>query len=262
MVVVLDLGCSAGRVSLHLQRRDLDVVGIDVSSPLGDQVARVDGMLSRPSLRRRSRPLFAPATLRRDLFLGYNLGILSSKSRAADFSAAHADRHLKGRICSPARTDPSDGASELARHGHAATTTLDARRRRAPPLQLQSGCDPLSTATCGLAPIEFARLTKGSSLGRQADSSQRTGYVAVLRPRTPPDGSHSRARGLRRCSAGHPTRGPTLTRGSSYCGRSSRISYHDAFEPTKMCAIGLSVGSSINVPYGIRSCLRSPSIHQ
>ena len=39
---------------------------------------------------------------------------------------------------------------------------------------------------------------------------------------------------------------------SSYCGRSSRIWYHEAFEPTKMCAVGLSVGSSTSVPYGIR----------
>ena len=36
----------------------------------------------------------------------------------------------------------------------------------------------------------------------------------------------------------------------SWRGRSSRISCHDAFEPTKICAVGLSAGSSTNVPYG------------
>src|SRR5262249_14360219 len=41
-------------------------------------------------------------------------------------------------------------------------------------------------------------------------------------------------------------------RSSSYWGRSSRISYHDAFDPTSMCAVGVSAGSSINVPYGTR----------
>src|SRR5204863_4388583 len=39
---VLDVGCGAGRVSLHLQERGLDVVGIDVS-PLAVQVARHRG---------------------------------------------------------------------------------------------------------------------------------------------------------------------------------------------------------------------------
>jgi hypothetical protein len=39
---------------------------------------------------------------------------------------------------------------------------------------------------------------------------------------------------------------------SSCWGRSSEISCHEAFEPTNMCAVALSAGSSINEPYGTR----------
>jgi SAM-dependent methyltransferase len=40
---VLDLGCGAGRVSLHLQNRGLDVVGVDVS-PMAVATARRRGV--------------------------------------------------------------------------------------------------------------------------------------------------------------------------------------------------------------------------
>jgi hypothetical protein len=39
---------------------------------------------------------------------------------------------------------------------------------------------------------------------------------------------------------------------SSCWGRSSRISYHAAFEATNMWAIGLRLGASISDPYGTR----------
>ncbi len=40
---VLDVGCGAGRVALHLQQRGIDVVGLD-SSPLAVQAARLRGV--------------------------------------------------------------------------------------------------------------------------------------------------------------------------------------------------------------------------
>ena len=40
---VLDVGCGAGRVAVHLQERGLDVVGIDVS-PLAVEIARRRGL--------------------------------------------------------------------------------------------------------------------------------------------------------------------------------------------------------------------------
>src|SRR5437762_2042610 len=41
---VLDLGCGAGRVALHLQSRGSDVVAVDVS-PLGMETARARGVV-------------------------------------------------------------------------------------------------------------------------------------------------------------------------------------------------------------------------
>src|SRR5215218_6000819 len=35
---------------------------------------------------------------------------------------------------------------------------------------------------------------------------------------------------------------------SSFCGRSSVISYHGAFEPTKMCSLGRIAGTSTSDP--------------
>src|SRR5437588_5554888 len=47
---------------------------------------------------------------------------------------------------------------------------------------------------------------------------------------------------------------PLVHQGYASCrGRSSRMSYQGAFEPTNICAIGLSEGSSTSVPYGIRT---------
>ena len=63
-----------------------------------------------------------------------------------------------------------------------------------------------------------------------------------LRPRAP--FAHSRYRNGTAQSSGHGY--------SSCCDRSSRISYHGAFEPTNIWAVGLRVGASISDPYGTR----------
>jgi hypothetical protein len=47
---------------------------------------------------------------------------------------------------------------------------------------------------------------------------------------------------------------------SSCWGRSSRISCHGAFEPTKMCAVGLSAGSSMSDPYATRTYVPSRAV--
>jgi 2-polyprenyl-3-methyl-5-hydroxy-6-metoxy-1,4-benzoquinol methylase len=41
---VLDIGCGAGRVALHLQEKDFEVLGIDVS-PLAVRVCRLRGLM-------------------------------------------------------------------------------------------------------------------------------------------------------------------------------------------------------------------------
>src|SRR5207244_5055030 len=47
---------------------------------------------------------------------------------------------------------------------------------------------------------------------------------------------------------------------SSCWGRSSRISCHGAFEPTNMCAVGLSAGSSMSDPYATRTYVPSRAV--
>jgi hypothetical protein len=55
-------------------------------------------------------------------------------------------------------------------------------------------------------------------------------------------------------AAGWPKPAHSSGQGCSSCwGSSSRISYHGAFEPTNMWAIGLRFGSSTSDPYGTRT---------
>jgi SAM-dependent methyltransferase len=110
---VLDLGCGAGRVSLHLQNRGLEVVGVDVS-PLAVEVARRRGAADVRV------GTVATAFEEGDLFdtillLGNNLGLLAGKSQGRrllrKLSRLATD---EGRILAGSY-DPYDGASEFAR---------------------------------------------------------------------------------------------------------------------------------------------------
>jgi 2-polyprenyl-3-methyl-5-hydroxy-6-metoxy-1,4-benzoquinol methylase len=73
---VLDLGCGAGRVGLHLQSRGHEVVGID-DSPLAVEIARQRGLAD-------VRLGTLTSTVQEDdrfdpiLLLGNNLGLLSA----------------------------------------------------------------------------------------------------------------------------------------------------------------------------------------
>jgi SAM-dependent methyltransferase len=110
---VLDLGCGAGRVSLHLQNRGFEVVGVDVS-PLAVKVARERGAADARV------GTAATAFEKGDLFdtillLGNNLGLLGGERQGRRLlrrlSRLASD---KGRILAGSY-DPYDGASELAR---------------------------------------------------------------------------------------------------------------------------------------------------
>lgn len=77
---VLDVGCGAGRVALHLQERGHEVVGID-ASPLAVEVCRRRGV--------RDARVLPVAKIRRDLgpfdtvvMLGNNFGLLGRPRRA------------------------------------------------------------------------------------------------------------------------------------------------------------------------------------
>jgi hypothetical protein len=85
---VLDLGCGAGRVSLHLQNRGLDVVGVDVS-PMAVATARRRGVADARV------GTVATALTKGQLFdtillLGNNLGTKSHKSPPERVGALHA----------------------------------------------------------------------------------------------------------------------------------------------------------------------------
>jgi SAM-dependent methyltransferase len=110
---VLDLGCGAGRVSLHLQNRGLDVVGLDVS-PLAVEVARgrgaVDARVGTVATAVKDGELFDTI-----LLLGNNVGLLAGevKGRSLLRRLAQLTTH-EGRILAGSH-DPYYGASELAR---------------------------------------------------------------------------------------------------------------------------------------------------
>ena len=110
---VLDLGCGAGRVSLHLQSRGLEVVGVDVS-PLAVEVARKRGAVD-------ARVGTLETALKRGemfdtiLLLGNNLGLLAGERQGHRLLRTLAQFATdEGRILAGSY-DPYDGASELAR---------------------------------------------------------------------------------------------------------------------------------------------------
>ena len=96
---VLDIGCGAGRVSLHLQRKGLDVVGID-NSPLAVKVCKLRGLKKAYML-----PIaqVRPGLGKFDTFImmGNNFGLFENFTKA---------RRLLRRF----RTMSSDGARIIA----------------------------------------------------------------------------------------------------------------------------------------------------
>ena len=110
---VLDLGCGAGRIGLHLQDRGHEVVGIDVS-PLAVEVARRRGLVD---VRLGTLDTALQANERFDtvLLLGNNLGLLAGEQLGRRLLRKLACAVTeKGRILAGSY-DPYDGASELAR---------------------------------------------------------------------------------------------------------------------------------------------------
>jgi len=113
---VLDLGCGAGRVGLHLQSRGFEVVGIDVS-PLAVEVARRRG-LADARLGTLERALREDERFDTILLLGNNLGLLSGKRQGRRLLRKLAGFATdRGRILAGSY-DPYEDASELARRYH------------------------------------------------------------------------------------------------------------------------------------------------
>jgi SAM-dependent methyltransferase len=110
---VLDLGCGAGRVGVHLQSRGFDVVGIDVS-PLAVELARErgasDARLGTLDTAIKTGELFGTI-----LLLGNNLGLLAGEQQGRRLLRRLARvATAEGRLLAGSY-DPYEGASDLAR---------------------------------------------------------------------------------------------------------------------------------------------------
>jgi len=87
---VLDVGCGAGRVALHLQQRGLDVVGLD-SSPLAVQAARMRGVKDVwcQSMASRGLKIGPFGTI---VMFGNNFGLFGTPERARKILSEWAKR--------------------------------------------------------------------------------------------------------------------------------------------------------------------------
>lgn len=109
---VLDFGCGAGRVGLHLQSRGHEVVGIDVS-PLAVEIACERG-LADARLGTLDSALEAGERFDTILLLGNNLGLLGGERQGRRL-LRKLTRHATDKACILVGSyDPYDGASHLA----------------------------------------------------------------------------------------------------------------------------------------------------
>ena len=108
---VLDVGCGAGRVGLHLQERGHEVVGIDLS-PLAVEVSRRRGVRDARELpvTRVGRELGRFDTI---VMLGNNVGLMGSRRRAPWLlrrfrSIANDGARILAESVNPYTTDKSE----------------------------------------------------------------------------------------------------------------------------------------------------------
>ena len=175
---VLDLGCGAGRVSLHLQDRGFEVVAIDVS-PLAVEVARqrgvVDARVGTLDTALESGERFDTTVL-----LGNNLGLLAGERQGRQLLRKLARlSSSKARILAGSY-DPYDGASEFARSYHARN---HARGKMGGVERLRVRYRQYATPWYDVlfaSRVEVVQLTEGTDwkVNRFLDSGP--GYVAVL----------------------------------------------------------------------------------
>lgn len=110
---VLDLGCGAGRVGLHVQSRGHEVVAVDVS-PLAVEIARQRG-LADVRLGTLDRVVRRDERFDTILLLGNNLGLLGGERQGRQLLRKLARISTeRGRILAGSY-DPYEGASESAR---------------------------------------------------------------------------------------------------------------------------------------------------
>jgi SAM-dependent methyltransferase len=173
---VLDLGCGAGRVGLHLQNRGYEVVGIDVS-PLAVEIARHRG-LADVRLGTLESAVRVNERFDTTLLLGNNLGLLAGEQQGRRLLRKLARVATdKGRILAGS-SDPYEGASELARRYHERTVSAAAWEASSDSVSATGSMRPLGTTSsshpakrwpCSLA--EQAGSRAASSTAAPATSS-------------------------------------------------------------------------------------------
>jgi SAM-dependent methyltransferase len=112
---VLDIGCGAGRAMLHLQKRGIDVVGID-NSPAAVQTCRLRGARAAHVM---SVSQIGPKIGMFDtvLMLGGNLGLLGTPERARRIlRRLHGITTGRGRIIGASRDRTKDRDPEMRRY--------------------------------------------------------------------------------------------------------------------------------------------------
>lgn len=175
---VLDFGCGAGRVGLHLQSRGREVVGIDVS-PLAVEIARQRG-LRDVRLGTLDSAVRAGERFDTILLLGNNLGLLGGERPGRrllrKLARVATDR---GRILAGSY-DPYDGASELARRYQARSR---ARGKMGGVERLRVRYRQFATPWYDVlfaSREEVVRLVEGTGWVARRFVDDGAGYVAVL----------------------------------------------------------------------------------
>jgi SAM-dependent methyltransferase len=176
---VLDVGCGAGRVALHLQERGHDVVGIDVS-PLAVEVARRRGVKDVRELpvTRVGRQLGSFDTV---VMFGNNFGLMGSKRRAPwllrrFLAVTNEGARVLAESVDPYKTDNPD---------HLAFHRLNRRRGRMPgQLRIRIRYGHYTTPWFDYllaSPEEMEKLAKGTGwrLARVIDKGEHV-YVGIL----------------------------------------------------------------------------------
>ena len=108
---VLDIGCGAGRHSLHFQGKGLDVLGIDIS-PLAVEVCKLRG-LRRAQVLSISQVSSKLGTFDTILMMGHNFGLFGSFEGARRLLGKfHRITHDRSRIVASVR-DPYDTVNPI-----------------------------------------------------------------------------------------------------------------------------------------------------
>jgi SAM-dependent methyltransferase len=175
---VLDLGCGAGRVGLHLQSRGHDVVGVDVS-PLAVEIARERG-LTDVRLGTLDSAIRADECFDTILLLGNNLGLLGGEQQGRRLLRKLARRATdNGRILAGSQ-DPYDAVSELARSYHESNR---ARGRMPGVERLRVRYRQYATPWYDVlfaSRSEVTQLVEGTGWSAERFVGDGPGYVAVL----------------------------------------------------------------------------------